>query len=609
VVQQHQLLIRSALGALALCGSTCQRPPDPGQHVAMTTVVQDWRDEIIYQLMTDRFADGDLANDFRVDPSALTHYQGGDYRGIEQRLDYLQTLGVTTLWISPIMKNVDADAGFDAYHGYWAVDLESLNPHFGDLSALRQMIDAAHQRGIKVILDIVTNHLGQVFYYDINNNGRPDEWLSGTGAPMDGASSSAMLGALSRVTEYDPDYDPRGVQAFTSLGGSGLAPIRFFDMPEIFREPPTPAIFRDPAAYHRRGRVTDWNVPEQVVMGDFPGGLKDLDTSNPDVRQALTDAYVEWVLKTDIDGFRIDTIKHVETAFWTTFAPQVRQRLADAGKTNFFMFGEAFDGDDTLVGSYTGPDQMDSVFYFPQKYQVFDDVFMKGGPTSKVQELFDQRSVHYGGTPQPGGVGIPPRELLVNFIDNHDVPRFLFSGVDVAALRAALVYLFTEDGIPCVYYGTEQEYSGGADPGNREPLWLSGYRTDGATFQLIAKLAGARKTYVAFRRGDFHLTWTTNHTGDEPDAGMLAFERRTTAGDYALVVINTHGKPSQTSSAGTTAASGGPSAAMKVSAAPGSKLIDVLSGSTFTVDPDGTLALGLAGYQSAVLVPAAAYVP
>ena len=140
----------------------------------LATHVADWRDEVVYQLVTDRFANGDPGNDYRVDPTSLGHYQGGDYQGVVDKLDYLQELGVTALWISPIVKNVDADAGFDAYHGYWAVDLQQLNPHFGDLGALRQLVNEAHRRSMKVILDIVTNHMGQVFYYDINNNGQPE---------------------------------------------------------------------------------------------------------------------------------------------------------------------------------------------------------------------------------------------------------------------------------------------------------------------------------------------------------------------------------------------------------------------------------------------------
>jgi glycosidase len=642
VVQQHQLLMRvkQLLGTacIPLVVSCANAPLASVESVELETHVDDWRDEVIYQLMTDRFANGDPSNDYRVDPSSLARYQGGDYQGIIDRLGYLEELGVTALWISPIVLNVDADAGFDAYHGYWAQNLDRLNPHFGDLAALRKLVNEAHARGIKVILDIVTNHLGQVFFYDINNNGRPDEWLSGSGVPgngkpggMDGESSSTDNGTLARITEYDPDYDRRGIQGFTSLGLSGLAPIRFFDMPEIWRVPPEPAIFQRAEAYNRRGRVTNWecaatrpkgtdlDICEQVVLGDFPGGLKDVNTLNPQVRAAMIDSFTRWVLETDLDGFRIDTLKHVEHDFWREFAPAVRKKLAAKGKNRFLMFGEAFVGgseaDDRLEGSYTEKDMLDSVFYFPQHHAVFGGVFRQQGATRVVETLLAWRKEHYGDKPQPGGVGVAPQNLLVNFIDNHDRPRFRFAGGEVgdrptcadskdgcdAALYAALTYLFTEEGIPCVYYGTEQDFDGGNDPGNREPLWTSKYKTDGETFKWIRKLTDIRKDREALRRGDTTLLWTTDHVGDEQDAGMLAFERTIKNGDYALIVINTHAK--KTSQTSTDESAEG--STMQLSLPEKTKLRDLLGTSKDqTVGADGTLKVSLPPYGASIFVKA-----
>jgi len=188
-------------------------------------------------------------------------------------------------------------------------------------------------------------------------------------------------------------------------------------------------------------------------------------------------------------------------------------------------------------------------------------------------------------------------------MDNHDVPRFLFERGDTQALRAALAYLFTEDGIPCVYYGTEQEFWGGNDPANREPLWWSGYRTSGETFTWISRLAEARKRYAALRHGTFELTWTTEHVADESDAGIVAFERKTPDGDYALVVINAQGKHPSSS---VDDASG---TVMAVSAPAGATLIDALSGGRANVGEDGTLAVELPPYAAAVFVPESAYVP
>lgn len=566
-----------ALGAVALSfamGSCAQDGLGTLGDVQVRQHVDDWRDEVIYQLLTDRFANGDAATDHRIEPSALARYQGGDWQGIIDQLDYLEDLGVTSLWISPIVLNVDHDAGFDAYHGYWAVDLERLNPHFGDLATLRAFVRAAHDRGMSVILDIVTNHLGQVFYYDINNNGQPDDTLIGGGERS----------PLTRITEYDPDYDPRGIQGYTSLGESGPAPIRFFDMPDIFRVPPNPPLFQDPTVYNRRGRVTDYGIREQVLYGDFPGGLKDLNTEDQRVRDEMVRVYTNWILTTDIDGFRIDTLKHVDDGFWRDFAPRIRQNLSAAGKTNFFMFGEAFDGDDALIGSYTQPGMLDSVFYFSHKFWVFGDVFTREGPTTQISRLYDQRDTNYSSEPQVGGIGARPRDVLVNFIDNHDVPRFLYDRPDAGgldALRSALAYLLTEDGIPCLYYGTEQDFAGGNDPANREPLWWSGYATDGTTFQWVARLTRIRRGYDAFTHGSFDVVWATDRVADESDAGIIAFERRIDAGEYALVVINTQGRhASRTSFEGEVMATSQPA---------GTVLVDILSSERFTVGAGGTL--------------------
>lgn len=579
----------------------------------LTTEVEDWRDEVIYQVLVDRFANGDTSNDYRVQLGAPARYHGGDWRGLEDKLPYLQELGVTTIWISPVVKNVETDANVDGYHGYWAQDFTELNPHFGDIVALRRLVDACHERDMLVIIDIVTNHVGQVFYYDINLNGHPDEQLQGNGTDS----------PVTYINEYDPDFDSRGIQSFTSLGEAGPAPIIFASDPATNHLPPSPAVFRNPEVYNRKGRTLDFEIAEQLLQGDFPGGLKDVNTTRCDVKQAYVDVYARIIEQTNADGFRIDTIKHVEHEFWRYFTQRMRQRLGQQGKLNFFMFGEAFDGRDDLVGSFTqqlppteaelecasgepaiSSDQLDSAFYFPQYFQAIRDVFQQAQSTDRIQALWDQRTTTWGTTAPTGGIGLAPADVPVNFLDNHDVPRFLYNvqqfdlETQRRLLHNALLFLYTAPGVPCLYYGTEQEFRGGNDPANREDLWVSGYDTQNPTFQWIARLAKIRRSYASLRRGSVQVTWATARTGDEEDAGIFAFERNggTNKNGYSLVVIN-----SNRMHASHTGFEGN---AMPVIAPPGTVLEDVLSGDTWTVDAAGTVDVSVAPMSAVILVPA-----
>jgi glycosidase len=268
------------------------------------------------------------------------------------------------------------------------------------------------------------------------------------------------------------------------------------------------------------------------------------------------------------------------------------------------MFGEVFDGRDDLVGSYTFNRELDGLFDFPQYFSVFRDVFIGGKPTTQIQQRWTDRKTNWSPEINPEGIGLAPIDTHVNFLDNHDVGRFLYWAQQAGRTDArgvlwnALTFQLTEDGIPCVYYGTEQEFSGGNDPANREDLWPSGFATDGATFQRIARLTRIRKAYAPFRRGDLRFAWTTDRVADEPDAGIVAIERTMPTGEYALVVINTNGNH-----ASSPQFNGDP---MKVNAPPGTVLVDVLpesGGQTYTVTSDGKLSISLPPTSAAVLVP------
>ena len=613
------------------------------------TLVEDWRDEIIYQIVVDRFEDGDPSNNYNVDYLKEAAYHGGDWQGVIDRLDYLETLGVTALWISPVVKNVESDAGFSSYHGYWTQDFKQVNPHFGDLAKLKELVRKAHARDMKVILDIVTNHVGQLFYYDINRNGSADIVFfggggQGQGSQTDNAGNQGSL--LRRVSEWDPEFDYRGIQGFTSLGENGLAPLGWMNEPSNHRVPPAPAEFHNDDWYNRKGRVTVWEnececfqncdqscdglynpyknsctlscfekLREQEMLGDFPGGLKDIKTTNPAVRAALIDVFKYWIEVADFDGFRIDTLKHVEPEFFEEFAPAMRAHAKALGKDNFFMFGEAFDGKDFLLGGYTHGQGVDSVFYFSAKYQIFDDVFGRGAPTQNIARLYEGRSAEtrYGdgtmtrsrysfegktdGLISANGEPVPPAKALVHFIDNHDVPRWLYSFEgNLERFRNAIAFLLTTDGVPCIYYGTEQDFAGGPDPSNREDMWHSNFGTDGTTFKYMQRLIEIRKAEPALRRGELSFLMTSTASTDSPsteaNAGIIAFAR-TYENEKVIVVLNTHDtRTSETVTGGN---------GMNVDLPAGTSLIDQLTNTSVTVGNEGTLRLSLAPNQAMIL--------
>ena len=667
-------------GALAACGGASDfENPARLPHQANADV--DWRDQVVYQIMIDRFANGDPNNDINVAPTIPGRYHGGDWQGVIDKLDYLEALGVTALWISPVVKNTESDAGFASYHGYWTQDFLRPNPHFGDLYKLREMVDAAHARGMLVILDVVTNHVGQLFYYDINGNGLPDDTLFGGGYShtclqvcdnpgratecTDDERTYCDKGKdyLERIIEWDPEYDPRGVQGWTSLGFSGPATVRFTDWPAENRVPPArpPAWmkwpddkpwFEDPSWYHRKGRVYVWwhendysreFVREQETRGDFPGGLKDLATDNPDVVDALSRSFEYWIEVADFDGFRIDTVKHIDRpetepnrrGFWGVFNDRMRTKAADLGKSNFFIFGEGFDGNDQLLGAYTqgGIDaagrfgRFDSMFAFGQKYRVIDAVFKQGQPTRNIECMYNARVGRnpgdawcqgqgypagpvYGATPHrpsaEGGIGLAPQQVAVNFLDNHDLPRFLFDSPP-EVLRVAMGYLFTWDGIPCLYYGTEQGFAGGVDPANREDMFrgnpAAGYAPfaqDHALFQETAGWIALRKERAALRRGDVQVKWSVSEPGARRDAGIFAFERAAD-GDKVLVVLNAGAVASEACApageGGACLTSSFPAGTVLRDHAPGN------DGATFTVGAGGTVTVRVPPRTVRVLAP------
>ncbi len=449
----------------------------------------DWRDQSIYQILTDRFFDGDPANnnaDGAYVPSDGAKTHGGDWAGIEAKLDYIQGLGATTLWISPVQSNANG-----AYHGYHIQDFYGFAAQFGGFSALRSLIDEAHARGMYVILDVIANHGGDLIHS--NDPGWPSF------------------------------EDPGTYNLVWRNGGDKAAPP-----------------FDSLSWYHNNGEVSNWNDPEQILGEIF--GLDDFRTEVPAIRDALIAAHQQLIDTTDADGFRIDTVKHVELDFWQEFGPGLHDFASDTlSKSDFFMYGEVFSGSAFENGKYTGtqaggPFALDATLWFPMHFTT-TGVFRDGGNTNDLSGVYGD-STFYDPT---------ARERLVKFLDNHDVGRFMGFGSnadrDEARSKIAQAWLYTSIGIPCLYYGTEQEFDGGGDPWNREDMWDGLWDfgpSEGDNFHMAAplykwarNLNRLRSQLPALRRG------SQEEVASSGSAGIYAYYRRLVGEETVLVILNT----------------------------------------------------------------------
>ncbi|MBX3270677.1 MAG: hypothetical protein KF729_10465 [Sandaracinaceae bacterium] len=497
----------SRLLALAAALAGCEPPdvPDP-----IATHVGDWRDEVIYQIVVDRFDDGDPSNSdadgITPDSTDLSRMQGGDWRGIRRRLDYVQALGATTIWISPPYTNVPRTEREDGYHGYWPRDFTEANERFGGMEELRALVRDAHARGMLVILDVVPNHAGRVFHYDLNANGDVDP--GETEPPF-----------------ADPPYDVPLLHTHRPRVWSGGARLTL-----------------EAEHYHRHG-AGDLGDPRQKELADFPSGLRDLHTEREDVIEALVETHVWWVVQTDVDGFRVDAVPHAPRAFWAAFAGRLRRRLAALGKERFFLLGEVFDGSPDALASYTGLDALDANFAFDLKLELIDGVILEGrAPAGALGPLGGYRD-RFPASGQPFGLGLSPWEARVAFADNHDVWRVRGELDDPLVVELAMTVVFTVDAIPSIYYGTEQDLDGTEHHLSREPLFrvAPAFDTTGTTFRYIARLAELRRASPALRYGALEVRYAARRGGRDamgaPDAGLFAYERAH-EGERVLVVVN-----------------------------------------------------------------------
>jgi len=430
----------------------------------------DWRDEVLYFLLVDRFSDGkedsrQLLNrsmllearpggpggePWRWDrwaESGAHRWQGGTIKGLKSQLGYLKQLGITAIWLSPVFKQ---RGHLDTYHGYGIQNFLDVDPRFGTRQDLVELVTEAHSKEIRIILDIIFNHSGENWLY------QPDA----PGGPF--------------TPFYTQDCYPIGCW----LGGRGDC---------SFSEPGTddaawPSEMQDPEHYTRAGAgdlgngdINDPNAEHKRT--DFLT-LRDLYLRNPAVLADLSLCYKYWIALTDCDGFRIDTLKHVSLEEARNFCGSIKEFAANLGKSDFLIMGEI-----------AGGDQAQDRYLDVLKRNLdaaLDIGEMRPTLGGVAKGLVDPRAFFEGFNPANEIMGSHRNlgERHVSVLDDHDHvfgEKLRFSSdasSDHQVVAGVALQLFSL-GVPCIYYGTEQAFAG-PEPEERKwlPSWKSGDSAD-----------------------------------------------------------------------------------------------------------------------------------
>jgi glycosidase len=514
----------------------------------------DWRKESIYQFITDRFSDGDPSNnDDSYGGYDLAHVDtrhGGDFKGIQDNLDYIKSLGYTAIWISPIFQN-----RYNSYHGYGQIDFTLLDDRFGTLTDFRNMVIAAHNRGIKVIVDIVVNHMSDLLFFGTHtNDSAPFRFHSGEydlswRNPSETYTDFVISNNYSSSGTYCDVYDSNGYKQTDSGAGSYWW-----------------------SDFHHNGDLTDYGDAWNNHLGKIYGALDDLRTSHPRVQDKIIAMTKALIASTDIDGIRMDTPMQVPLYCFKRWTPAITSYATSLGKSNFFVFGEFYCSRGraaTMVGRGKDPTMtnnpnafIDSDYCFGGgvNYDLYFSFFgpavhdQTNGNLHKAKDMFDSDKAYDFYEPLANEV----RYKMCNFYDNHDQWRMSTAtdGFSKTDLGSAIIAFWM--GIPTFYYGDEQGFcsNGSAlDGTSREDMMTSLAWTNisavvspnpaisnnfdmcSSHYQYVQKCMNIRKQYDALQNTDENYErWTQSNAWN----GIYAYSRAWgNVSNWAMIVWNT----------------------------------------------------------------------
>ncbi len=523
------------------------------------------QDEVIYFVLPDRFENGDTSNDrgglsggalqTGFEPAHKGFYHGGDLKGLIKRLDYVQGIGASAIWLAPVFKNkpVQGPPGGESagYHGYWVTDFTRVDPHFGSNAEFKAFVDAAHARGMKVYMDIITNHTADVIFFAECEGKGQCPYRSIADYPY---QARGGVGGR-RINRGFLGHEVGTAENFTKLTDPNFAYTT--KLPAAEGNLKVPAWLNDPIYYHNRGDSVFRG--ESSRMGDFVG-LDDVMTENPRVVAGMIEIFGNWIDRFGVDGFRIDTARHVNPEFWQAFVPAMLARARARGIPNFHIFAEVANDDfqPGILAQYTRRDKLPAALDFAFKQGALRSVGGTAG-TEIWRDFFSQDVLYEGG--DAAAIQLP------TFLGNHDQGRFAFyvrkafpKASDKEVLDRVMlghVLMFAARGVPTVYYGDEQGFAGdGIDQDAREDMFpsrtavyndnrLLGTRATTAQsnfdarhplYRLLRRLGDIRRNTPALRRG----STVVRATADKP--GLLAFSR-ILDGREVLVALNTSKEP------------------------------------------------------------------